>query len=64
MPSPHPVSAKIKHVFVLMLENRSFDHMFGKSGIAGIEVAQSSHKNDHLGTAYPLRQRRTRADGR
>lgn len=54
MPKPNPVSAKIKHVFVLMLENRSFDHMFGKSGIAGIEVAQSGHKNDHLGTAIPF----------
>jgi phospholipase C len=54
MPSSHPVSAKIKHIFVLMLENRSFDHMFGKSGIDGIEVAQSSHENDHLGTAIPF----------
>jgi phospholipase C len=26
---------KIKHVFVLMLENRSFDHMLGFSGITG-----------------------------
>src|SRR5438105_3376214 len=25
----------IKHVFVLMLENRSFDHMLGYSGITG-----------------------------
>ena len=29
----------IKHVFVLMLENRSFDHMLGFSGIAGTEAA-------------------------
>lgn len=28
----------IKHVFVLMLENRSFDHMLGFSGIAGIDA--------------------------
>jgi phospholipase C len=28
--------AKIEHVFVLMLENRSFDHMLGFSGVHGI----------------------------
>ena len=29
---------KIEHVFVLMFENRSFDHMFGFSGITGVDV--------------------------
>ncbi|HZE84074.1 MAG TPA: alkaline phosphatase family protein, partial [Puia sp.] len=29
------VQTKIKHVIVLMLENRSFDHMLGYSGIQG-----------------------------
>ena len=29
----------IKHVFVLMLENRSFDHMLGFSGISGTDAA-------------------------
>jgi phospholipase C len=29
--------AKIEHVFVLMMENRSFDHMLGFSGIAGVD---------------------------
>jgi phospholipase C len=29
----------IKHVFVLMLENRSFDHMFGASRFAGTDAA-------------------------
>jgi len=29
---------KIEHIFVLMLENRSFDHMLGFSGIAGIDI--------------------------
>ncbi len=29
---------KIEHVFVLMLENRSFDHMLGFSGITGIDI--------------------------
>src|SRR5947209_4591502 len=28
---------KIKHIFVLMLENRSFDHMLGYSNIVGID---------------------------
>jgi phospholipase C len=30
---------KIKHVFVLMLENRSFDHMFGFSDIRGSDAS-------------------------
>ena len=29
---------RIEHVFVLMLENRSFDHMFGFSGITGVDI--------------------------
>ncbi len=29
----------VQHVFVLMLENRSFDHMLGFSGIAGTDAA-------------------------
>ena len=28
----------IEHVFVLMLENRSFDHMLGFSGITGVDI--------------------------
>jgi hypothetical protein len=31
-----PPIAPIEHVFVLMLENRSFDHLFGLSGIHGV----------------------------
>lgn len=30
-------AGKIKHVFVLVLENRSFDHMFGLAGLEGID---------------------------
>jgi phospholipase C len=33
-----PKPERIKHVFVLMLENRSFDHMLGFSGIQGIDA--------------------------
>jgi phospholipase C len=36
---------KIKHVFVLMLENRSFDHLLGQSGIAGINVPSNTDAN-------------------
>ena len=32
-------STLIKHVFVLMLENRSFDHMLGFSGIEGTDAS-------------------------
>jgi len=28
----------IKHFFVLMMENRSFDHMLGASGIKGTDI--------------------------
>src|SRR5579885_3900607 len=33
-----PKPERIKHVFILMLENRSFDHMLGFSGIQGIDA--------------------------
>lgn len=33
-----PGRARIDHIFVLMLENRSFDHMFGFSGIKGVDL--------------------------
>jgi phospholipase C len=32
-------TSSIRHVFVLMLENRSFDHMLGFSGITGTDAA-------------------------
>jgi phospholipase C len=38
---------KIKHVFVLMLENRSFDHMLGFSGIPGIDGLQPNERFNH-----------------
>src|ERR1019366_3258331 len=40
----HP-SDKIKHVFVLMLENRSFDHLLGQSGILGIDIPSNTDSN-------------------
>ena len=32
-------SSQIQHIFVLMLENRSFDHMLGFSGITGTDAS-------------------------
>jgi phospholipase C len=31
-------SSPIKHIFMLMMENRSFDHLFGFSGITGVDA--------------------------
>jgi phospholipase C len=44
----------ITNVFVLMLENRSFDHMFGRSGIPGLTVPADGTANSYNGTAYPV----------
>jgi phospholipase C len=35
-------SAPIQHVFVLMLENRAFDHMLGFSGISGVDATSGA----------------------
>ncbi len=32
-----PVDARIEHVVVLMLENRSFDHLLGELTVPGVE---------------------------
>ena len=45
---------QIKHVFVLMLENRSFDHMFALSGIPGIVAATGANTNTYQGVSYPF----------
>lgn len=44
--------ANIQHIFVLMLENRSFDHLFALSGISGITAATSGSSNACNGTTY------------
>jgi len=46
------IRSRIKHVFVLMLENRSFDHMFAFSGIPGINAATSDNFNSYKDTKY------------
>jgi phospholipase C len=47
-----PGPAPIQHVFVLMLENRSFDHLFALSGIPGIVAATAADTNTCNGTVY------------
>jgi phospholipase C len=57
-------SSKIEHLFVLMLENRSFDHMLGPSGITGIDAEtgapttidglKGDESNSYNGQAYPV----------
>ena len=46
---------KIEHVFVLMLENRSFDNMFAMSGIPGIVHATTANSNVWNKTVYNVR---------
>lgn len=52
MPNPKD---NIKHLIVLMLENRSFDHMLGYSGIPGIDGLQGNESNlDSSGNAITV----------
>jgi phospholipase C len=44
--------APVTNVFVVMLENRSFDHMFAMSGIPGITAATTSDSNSYSGQTY------------
>ena len=44
--------ARVTHIFVVMLENRSFDHLFAMSGIEGIEVANTTNYNLYKDTKY------------
>jgi phospholipase C len=44
--------APVSHVFVLMLENHSFDNIFAFSGIPGIRAATSSNCNSYSGANY------------
>jgi phospholipase C len=57
-------SSNIKHLFVLMLENRSFDHMLGHSGITGtdaqtgtpttVDGLNGTESNSYNGRAYAV----------
>lgn len=60
------VSQLIQHVFVLMLENRSLDHMLGFSGLTGTDAATGAptrvdgltgtESNSYDGRTYPVSQ--------
>ena len=43
----------IRNVFVLMLENHSFDNIFAMSGIQGINAATVQDWNSYNGEKYP-----------
>jgi phospholipase C len=45
-------STSITNVFVLMLENHSFDHIFAMSGIPGIRAATVADSNTYCGNKY------------
>ena len=46
--------AAITNIFVLMLENHSFDQMLGRSGLPGLKVAPADASNSYDGKTYPL----------
>jgi phospholipase C len=46
------INYPIFHVFVLMLENHSFDNMLAMSGIDGIDAATDTMYNSYNGTPY------------
>ncbi len=59
-----PYAGPIRHVFVLMMENRSFDHMLGFSGITGkdaetnqvrcIDGLKGDESNQYGGRTFPV----------
>src|SRR5215472_14700650 len=50
--------AKVDHVVVLMLENRSFDHMLGYLSLTGkrpdVDGLRPEYANHHEGRSYPV----------
>jgi phospholipase C len=51
-----PQSSPIKNVFLLMLENHSFDHIFGFSDIGGVNGLSPGYTNTYKGKVYPAAQ--------
>ncbi|MBV9415939.1 MAG: hypothetical protein JO363_13240, partial [Solirubrobacterales bacterium] len=49
---------RIEHIVVLMLENRSFDHMLGylslEAGRDDVDGLQPGMANEHEGRRYPI----------
>ena len=52
--SPIVANQKITHVFVLMLENHSFDNIFAMSGIPGLKTPSPGAKNTYKSVDYPV----------
>jgi phospholipase C len=56
---------KVEHIVVLMLENRSFDHMLGYLSLEGgrkdIDGLREEFANDYDGRRYPIRHLKTTA---
>src|SRR3984893_16781163 len=56
--TPHPRLADVDHIIVLMMENRSFDHMLGylalEGGIPGVDGLRPDMHNDYQGRTYPV----------
>ena len=50
---------KVDHIVVLMLENRSFDHMLGYLSLEGgrgdVDGLRREFANEHDGRTYPIR---------
>ena len=50
--------AQIEHIVVLMMENRSFDHMLGYLSLEGgrgdVDGLRAGHANVHAGVSYPV----------
>jgi phospholipase C len=61
MPPKSPLInlAKVEHIVVLMLENRSFDHLLGylslEGGRADVNGLRAEFANEHRGQRYPVR---------
>lgn len=49
-------SWEITHIFVLMLENHSFDNIFGCSGIEGLKTTAASSKNTYSNQEYTVQK--------
>lgn len=50
------MTGAISNIFVLMLENRSFDHMLGFSGISGVNGLKGTESNGYQGKPYAVTQ--------
>ena len=57
-PAPSSSLERIEHIVVLMLENRSFDHMLGYLSLEGgrdeVDGLRPGMANDHGDTRYPI----------